>query len=299
MLALGLEHCDRVTVLRGGKLIGSRDVKDVTADSLAEDIVGHALAEVPAKAPVPQDPLLEVHNLTVRGDRGHNAVKGANLLVNKGELLGLAGVDGNGQRELFQALMGVVTPSDGSILLSGEEIQKRPTSYRLSAGVRLIPEDRHDEGVIEDWSLADNAALGFQRFPGYSGGMKFNRTHGADEAAKMASRFDTKCTGVNQEIGSLSGGNQQRFVAARALSENPKLILAFQPTRGLDIDATLSVYRGIREECQKGAGAIVVSFDLDELLTFCDRIVVIEHGTLTEPTTQERAEIGRLMVGAS
>jgi simple sugar transport system ATP-binding protein len=151
---------------------------------------------------------------------------------------------------------------------------------------------------VEEWSLELNAALGLQRFdPFASGGMVRSEAR-SKAAAAIADRFRTKHGGLGMPMTSLSGGNQQRFVAGRALFLTPRLILAFQPARGLDIDATRNVYEGIYEECKKGAGALVVSFDLDELLQFCDRIVVLNLGAMSVPIGKNRAEIGRLMVGA-
>lgn len=292
------EYCQEVTVLRGGKLITHREVSSVQSSELAELIVGHALTEFPARELPPSETVAAVQNLTVLGDRGDQAVKSVSFQLRQGELVGLAGVDGNGQRELIQALVGVRGAESGHVTLDGGDLLKLTTRERLAAGMRWIPEDRHHEAVIEDWSLAENAVLGFQRLETYRQGRGLDRKAMVAEAEKMIARFQTKCTGVQQPIGALSGGNQQRFVAARALAEQPRLILAFQPTRGLDIDATRAVYQGLREACEQGAAALIVSFDLDELLEFCDRIVVMNGGVLQAAQSKDRAEVGRLMVGA-
>ena len=292
-----MDYCQQVTVLRGGKLIAHKEVQKVNKAELAELIVGHALAEFASRELPPSEAVLSVQNFSVTGDRGDEAVKGASFQVGKGELVGLAGVDGNGQKELFHALLGTRT-FHGLANLKGEDLTGESTRERIEAGLRIIAEDRLDEAIVEDWSLADNAVLGFQRLPAFRSGAGINEAYKAERVQEYITRFNTKCTSAAQPIGSLSGGNQQRFVAARALGESPSLVLAFQPARGLDIDATRAVYQGLREVCANGAGALIVSFDLDELLEFCDRILVINGGVVSSPSAKDRTEIGQLMVGA-
>ncbi|HRF58959.1 MAG TPA: ABC transporter ATP-binding protein [Fimbriimonadaceae bacterium] len=301
-----LQHCSHVTVLRGGRnvahaAIGEHETPD--AAQLAAWIVGHEVPEVQIEAVAPGKPVLEIRSLRVRGDRGEEAVKGISLRLHEGEVVGLAGVDGNGQRELFQALIGVGTVLEGSVLLDGRDVTRDGPVERLRQGVRLIPEDRHEEGVVEDWSLELNAALGLQRLEPLRSGLWVDVGERRALAGAIAERFRTKHGGLGLPMRSLSGGNQQRFVAARALALKPRVILAFQPTRGLDIEGTLAVYAALRETCRReGVCAIVVSFDLDELLEQCDRVVAINGGALFEPKPGEerdRAAIGRLMVGAA
>lgn len=296
-----MEYCDTATVLRGGKGVGSVPVAQTDSKSLAEMIVGHTLSDLVPPVPLNLErPVLDIKGLTVLGDRKNEAVVGALLRVGEGEIVGLAGVDGNGQRELFEAIMGVRRIEAGSVTLGSDDVTCLPTSARLEKGVRLIPEDRHEEGVVEDWSLELNAALGLQRIAPLAKGAGVNTLERKRQTQDVIERFDTKAAGPGAPMASLSGGNQQRFVAARALSLKPRLLLAFQPARGLDIDATRAVYSGIREACKKGAGAIVVSFDLDELLDHCDRIVVMNLGRLLElpaGSERDRSAIGELMVG--
>ncbi|MBS1728982.1 MAG: ATP-binding cassette domain-containing protein [Armatimonadetes bacterium] len=293
------DHCRRVTVLRGGKKIADHEVADVTPERLAQEIVGGEVIERPEpKASTKNNVRLHIDQLSVKGSKGQIAVKEVSLKVKAGQLVGIAGVDGNGQRELFQALIGVVKPVSGNFTFDGNQWDSEPSQTRIAEGLRIIPEDRHDEGVVEDWSLYENSALGLQRLP------EFRRLTRAmrEEAVVMAEMFNTKHGKLSDAMGSLSGGNQQRFVAGRALRISPQMILAFQPARGLDLNSTTKVYQEIRRACDQGACAIVVSFDLDELLDFCDRIVVMCHGHLSEPMTHEardRNAIGRLMVGAA
>ena len=293
------EHCKRVTVVRGGLHIADHDVRDVTATQLAEEIVGGSVIERPTPISNAQPSTsLRVQDLQAKGDKGQIAVKNISFELKKGQLVGIAGVDGNGQRELFHAIIGFAKPVAGSIKLGEKDWTQTSIAERIFDGLRVIPEDRHHEGVVEDWSLFENASLGLQRLPEFS-----NIAAGQQELAPtMAEKFSTKHGGLNQPMSSLSGGNQQRFVAGRALQLAPDLVLAFQPARGLDLNSTTKVYQEIRRRCDEGATAIIVSFDLDELLDFCDRILVMNHGEMFEPKPEEardRTAIGRLMVGAA
>ncbi len=296
-----LEYCSRVTVLRGGKRVDEKLVSETNGGELAKLIVGGDLIQrEPATERPPGASVLKVSQLTVRGDRGNETLKSVNLEAREGEVVGIAGVDGSGQRELIQAIYGLIEPSAGAIELSGQPAQAGVPS-RIERGVRIIPEDRHEEGVVEEWSLDENAALGLQRLAPFAKGSAVDPSARHTEAESIAQRFNTKHGGLNMPMASLSGGNQQRFIAARALCVRPKLILAFQPARGLDLNATQNVYKGIREACDAGAAAIIVSFDLDELLEHCDRIVAMNNGKLSVPSRGEekdRNAIGRLMVGA-
>lgn len=330
-----LENCQQVTVLRGGRNVVSADVKDTNGPMLAEWIVGQSMHGAPDRRPPASDEIvLEAIGLSAKGDRGNLALKSVGFKVRKGEILGIAGVDGSGQRELFRALLGLVKPVQGKLLYRGRNLIPATVADRLRQGFRIIVEDRHEEGVIDDWPLIENAALGLHWLPQMTrktavcaryAFMRFALAvrHGKQakqlavpylrqtgwidfaarrrEAQRIADRFDTRHGGLHQPMSSLSGGNQQRFVAGRALSNDPQLILAFQPSRGLDISASQKLYQTIREECGKGASAIVVSFDLDELMENCDRIVAMCNGRMAEPPkdkARDRNAIGRLMVGA-
>jgi len=294
-------HCENVTVLRAGKKVAECAVSETSPAQLAEWIVGKRLEPVaPHHANLGSD-AVRVSNLAVKGDRGNDALKNASFAIREGEVVGIAGVDGSGQRELFRALVGTVKPASGSIRLGESEVSSESPADRIQAGLRLIPEDRHEEGVIEEWSLEENAALGLQRLAPFARGGAIDSRGRAEEAEKIAQRFQTKFGDLKDPVASLSGGNQQRFVSARALENQPKVILAFQPARGLDLAATQNVYEGIRAECDRGAAALVVSYDLDELLEHCDRIVVLNRGEMFfPPEGQERDPdvIGRLMVAA-
>lgn len=295
-----LLHCAEVTVLRGGKLIEAKPVTQTNADELTELIVGRPVHIPAPEDPNPGDTSLTLNAITVKGERGDDAIKNLSLTLRAGELIGIAGVDGNGQRELFQAILGVRPLAAGTISLGGKDISREPLRDRLQDGLTLIPEDRLHEGVIESWSITENAILGRQWE--YAPKGTLNYTQAGENVLTLLKRFATKYGSTQQPIGTLSGGNQQRFVAARALSGNPKLILAFQPARGLDLAGIADVYAALRDECARGACGLVVSFDLDELLAHCHRVVALCHGELGTPRPgfeRDRNEIGRLMVGVT
>lgn len=294
-----MTYCSRVTVLRGGKRVAEKAVADTSPGELAKLIVGGDL--IPRETGAhrfPGDPGLVVEGLFSLNYK----LKGVSLTARKGEIVGIAGVDGSGQRELFHAVVGTERPERGKVHLDGHELSDLSTADRIRAGLRIIPEDRHAEGVIEEWSLEDNALLGLQRMPNLTTKGRIDGPRRRQWAERVAAKFKTRHGGLNLPMASLSGGNQQRFVAARALEMDPKLILAFQPARGLDLGGTANVYQAIRERVEADAAALVVSFDLDELLEHCDRIVVMNNGKLYAPPAgfeKDRDTIGQLMVGAN
>lgn len=292
-----LDHCENVTVLRGGRKVADKKVSDTNADELAQLIVGHAVQLDQIVGREPGAVVLDVENLVVKGAKRQNVLDGASLKLAEGEVLGIAGVDGNGQRELFHAIVGTTPTSAGRVLLCGMDVTKASARARIELGVRLIPEDRHEEALIGEWTLVENAALGLQRLPPLADGAFVDLGAREDFALTVSDKFNTKHTGLHTPLSSLSGGNQQRFVAGRALALGTRVLLAFQPTRGLDIDGTAQVYRAIRTQAQNGAAALIVSFDLDELIDHCDRVVVMHAGRVFEPGSKNRQEIGRLMVG--
>lgn len=302
-----LDHCESVTVLRGGRFVTTKAVSNTDARELASLIVGETLDETASRQATrsktedrPQ--VLSVTELDVKNPDGVALLKQASLTVGPGEIVGIAGVDGSGQRELIGAILGTQKTASGSIIMQGEALGRKNVAKRLAAGMRIIPEDRHSQAVVGSWSLEENSGLGLQREPFLRTGGWVNRAARLVWSEKVAQRFSTRHGGLNLPLDSLSGGNQQRFVAARAIESNPRLLLCFQPARGLDLKATAAVYGGVRAACEAGAGALVVSFDLDELLEHCDRILVMNGGQVLEPPKgkeRDRETIGRLMVGAN
>lgn len=297
-----LNYCDHVSVLRAGKLVAERSVAQTNGVELAELIVGEpVMSSAPRVQHEAPQASFVARNLSVKGYRGDLAVKDVNFSIGRGEIVGIAGVDGSGQRELFSALVGALPLESGTIEWEGERIDQRSTRDRIRSGFRWVPEDRLEEGVIATWSLVENGIFGLQRLDSFQNGGILNRSQVELQAADCARRFSTKFGSLKDSIGSLSGGNQQRFVLGRAFSNDPRLFLLFQPSRGLDIQAIQRMYNSLRAECEKGASVLIVSFFLDELLEHVDRVLVMRNGSMFEPPAGsglDRSEIGKLMVGA-
>lgn len=296
-----MQNCKRALVMRGGKKVADVEVAGASTDELARWIVGEQLDPQPITAPPIGPVSFAFDQVTVRGERGNIAAENCSLEVGAGELVGIAGVDGSGQRELVRAIFGLA-PYSGSVKVGGVSVDRLSPAGRLALGLRLIPEDRREEGVILDWPLQDNAILGMQRSQELTRGPLLERNKEKAIASTVLERFRTKAESVRAPMASLSGGNQQRFVAGRALFGSPKVLVAFQPTRGLDIRGSREVFDSIREECGKGMAALIISYDLDELLDNCNRIVVMFAGRLSFPppeVARDRRAIGRLMVGLS
>lgn len=295
-----MDHCSEVTVLRQGKLIDFRPVSEVTTAQIAEMIVGHGLEPAKITPPTKGASVLSLKQVSLKDERKSLALKEVSLDLRAGEMVGIAGVDGSGQKELFQAILGLRPLADGAIQILGAPAPAT-TRERLALGMRAVPEDRLEEGVIPSWSLELNGVLGLQRRSEVSQGPWVNREARRSWAEAAAKLFSTRHGGLDLPMSSLSGGNQQRFAAGRAMSPGGKIHLAFQPARGLDIDGTAQIYQELRRQCrEEGAAALVVSFDLDELIDQCDRILVMFRGRLSGPPAgleRDRQAIGRLMVG--
>ena len=245
---------------------------------------------------------LVVRNLFVASDRGGWGVQGLNLTVQAGEIVGIAGVDGSGQLELMEALAGLRPIAQGEILLLGQPMHRWSTARRIQAGVRYLFDDRFRRMMAPQWSVLENAILGAQRDPELQtlGWLKPRAIR--QRAEQLIERFQVKVPALRAPILQLSGGNQQRLVIARALYGKPRLLIAYAPTRGLDIRGAQATYAAIRDACQHGMGALVIAFDLDELMEHCDRIAVLFKGTIVQEFAREafsREAIGAAMVGAT
>lgn len=297
-LADVLAHCRQVTVLRAGIVVADRPVQGQTAEELSRLIIGGETPPPVVRSASIGSTILSLSNVTTPGER----LKSAILQVHEGEILGVAGVDGSGQRELVRVILRLERLTSGVVTFLGQDLSQVSTRERIRRGMRLIAEDRQEEAVISEWSLEDNATLGLQRLPELTRGYMLDKLGRARLAEAVADRFSTRHGGLQEPIATLSGGNQQRFVAARSMAFAPKLIVAFQPARGLDVLGTEAVYRGLREACDHGAGCLVISFDLDELLVHCDRIVTLFAGRAVNPAPGkelDRDTIGLQMVGAA
>jgi simple sugar transport system ATP-binding protein len=229
-------------------------------------------------------------------------VQGLNLTVQAGAIVGIAGVDGSGQLELMEALAGLRPVAQGEILLLGQPMHRWSTARRIQAGVRFLFDDRFRRMMAPQWSVLENAILGAQRDPELQtlGWLKPRAIR--QRAEQLIARFQVKAPALRAPILQLSGGNQQRLVIARALYGKPRLLIAYAPTRGLDIRGAEATYAAIRDACQQGMAALVIAFDLDELMEHCDRIAVLFKGTIVQEFAREafsREAIGAAMVGAT
>jgi ABC-type uncharacterized transport system ATPase subunit len=298
-----LEIADRISVLRRGKKVATIERAGATESGLAELMVGRAvLLDVARGAAHPGAEMLSVQGLWVRDDRGLDAVRGLSLSVRAGEIVGIAGVDGNGQSELIQALTGMRTPHEGHVELAGADLTKANPRETSRGGMGHIPEDRQRHGLVLDFSLAENTALHDY------GEEPMSRHHWLDRAAMTARAaewlqlFDVRGGGPETLARALSGGNQQKVVLAREIQSDPKVLIAAQPTRGLDVGAIEYVHRRLVEARDAGCAVLLVSFELDEVLDLADRILVMYGGQVVleraSGTTDER-ELGLAMTGGA
>ncbi|MCD4687694.1 MAG: ABC transporter ATP-binding protein [Anaerolineae bacterium] len=295
--------CDRATVLRGGRVVGSVTVSDTEPETIAAMMVGRSVEAVrraAAEVPTDAEPSLQVRDLHVRDDRGLPAVRGMTFEVRVGEIVGLAGVEGNGQRELIEALVGLRNPTEGAINLRYDEITTWSHRRRRALGMAIIPEDRTHEGLSPDSTLMDNlTATRYHEAPLSVGGvLRVGRMR--DAAQRAIDAFDIRVRGPQVRVRTLSGGNAQKVVLARELAETPAVLIAAQPTRGLDVGATQFVHSELLRLRAAGTGILLVSADLDELLALADRLVVVFEGQLVgqlgaDDATRER--LGLLMAG--
>jgi ABC-type uncharacterized transport system ATPase subunit len=295
-----LEVAERITVLRRGKTIETVPRAGATEEGLARLMVGREVLLRVDKPPAePKETLLEVDDLHVLDERGLETVRGVSFEVHGGEIVGLAGVDGNGQSELIDAITGLRKAQSGRILVAGKEVTSAAARECLDAGVGHIPEDRQIRGLVLDFSLAENLALhDYRHEPDSRWGWLFPRRMVA-RAKKLLMEFDVRGGGPQTLAASLSGGNQQKVVVAREVARNPRVLVAAQPTRGLDVGAIEFVHRRLVEERDENRAILLVSFELEEILSLSDRILVIYEGEIVaefSPDVSEE-EIGIAMIG--
>ena len=295
-----LEIADRISVLRRGKLIETIPREGATEAGLARSMVGReVLLRVEKKPAQPGDRLLQVEDLVVRDDRGLEAVRGVTFEVRTGEIVGVAGVDGNGQSELIDALTGLRRPASGRIVIAGHDLSHATAREALDAGMGHIPEDRHRRGLVLDFNLAENLVLhDYGREPfSYLGWV--NPRRWLRWARGLLSEFDVRGGGPTTRGGSLSGGNQQKVVIAREVSRDPSVLIAAQPTRGLDVGAIEFVHRRLVEQRDAGKAVLLVSLELEEIVSLSDRILVLYEGRIVAefPPDVSEEELGFAMVG--
>jgi simple sugar transport system ATP-binding protein len=295
-----MQVSDRVTVLRDGKVVATVNTKETNPRELARMMVGRdVLMELPRKTAQPGDCALEVSGLSVMNERGLITVKNVSLTVHTGEIVGIAGVSGNGQTELALALSGLLSPLEGEIKLCGKPI-KTASHMLTKGGMAHIPEDRIKMGIILPFSVAENLIVHEYCDEPYchSGFLSFRRI--ADHAQQLVDKFDIRTSDVDNEIEHLSGGNQQKLVVARELDRKPLFLLVNQPTRGIDVGATEFVLQQILNQRDAGTGVLLISTELEELFAVADRILVMYEGQIVGEMPADRSrieELGLMMAG--
>ncbi|HEX8005723.1 MAG TPA: ABC transporter ATP-binding protein, partial [Trebonia sp.] len=292
---------DKITVLRRGKVVGER-MPPATEDDLAALMVGRNVQLRVSKAPAkPGDVVLDVSELTVTGADGRTWVNGMSFQVRAGEILGIAGVQGNGQTELCEALMGLRPTAAGTVRLNGRNLTHAAPRARLRAGFAYIPEDRREDGLIGSFSVAENLILDtYDRTP-FASRLNLKLPAIAANAAERIEEFDVRTGSPATPAGTLSGGNQQKVILARELGREHKVLIASQPTRGLDVGSIEFVHRRIVTQRDHGVAVLIVSSELDEIYALADRIAVMYEGKITgfrDPDVPA-AELGRLMAGGA
>lgn len=293
---------DRVTVLRQGKSVGTRATEGATNASLAELMVGRSVVLRVDKDPAdPAEVVLAVRDLKVRDDRRHMVVEGAEFEVRAGEIVGIAGVEGNGQRELVEAITGIRPIAGGDVSILGSPVKARPRAVR-ELGVAYVPEDREKDGLVGGYSIADNMVLTrYHESPFANRGLRnFDQVNAA--ATKLVEQFDVRTPSIETPVKSLSGGNKQKVIVARELSEDNPLVVASQPTRGVDVGSIEFIHNQLVAARDRGAAVLLVSAELDEIFGLSDRIAVIYEGrivAMVDPETTTREQVGVFMAGGT
>jgi simple sugar transport system ATP-binding protein len=295
-----LEIADRITTVRRGVVVDTVPAAGATEEGLARMMVGRdVLLRVEKRPASPAGPLLQVERLTVVDDRGLEAVRDVAFEVRAGEIVGLAGVDANGQSELIDAIAGLRTVKAGRIVVDGHDLTHAQAREALDAGVGHIPEDRHRRGLVLPFSLTENLALHAYRHPPNSRLGFLSPRRMVARARKLLQEFDVRGGTPSTPAYALSGGNQQKVVLAREIDGDPKVLIAAQPTRGLDVGAIEFVHRRLVEQRDSGRAVLLVSLELDEILSLSDRILVIFEGRIVGefPPTATEEELGFAMTG--
>ena len=292
---------DRVTVIRRGKSIETVEIAGATNQDLAEMMVGRSVSFTTEKnPPQPKEVILSIKDLVVNENRGIPAVKNLSLDVRAGEIVGIAGIDGNGQSELIQAITGLRRVKSGTINIKGKDVVGLPPRKITEMKVSHVPEDRHRDGLVLDLTISENIALQtYYKEPLSKNGI-LNYTNIHNYARKLMEEFDVRAANDYVPASALSGGNQQKAIIAREVDRDPDLLIVSQPTRGLDVGAIEYVHKRLIGERDKGKAVLVVSFELDEILNLSDRIAVIHDGKIqgiVTPAETNKQELGILMAG--
>ncbi|MEQ8153319.1 MAG: ABC transporter ATP-binding protein [Clostridiaceae bacterium] len=296
------ESSDICTIIRRGKYIDTVDVKEVSKEDLATMMVGHEVNLVVSKTvPKPKDIVFEIENLTVKDERKLDAVKNLSIKVRKGEIVGIAGIDGNGQKELVEAITGLTKSESGTIKINGQEIQNTTPHNVINNKISTIHEDRQKRGLVLDFTVAENMVIEKYKSKQYCKRGFLDKNKIIEYTKKLIKQYDVRPENCeSQPVRGLSGGNQQKVIIAREIANDPDLLIAVQPTRGMDVGAIEYVHKTLISERDKGKGILLISLELDEIMNVSDTIAVIYDGTIVETFKQGEVDentIGLLMAG--
>ena len=297
-----LSVADEITVIRGGTTVTTVNPSDVTARQLAELMVGSELPSPETRESTVTDvEVLDVAGLSLANDTGRLVLDGIDLTIHQGEVLGIAGVEGNGQAELVETIMGMHTPAAGTVRLGDEDITAWSTRRRREAGIGYIPEDRSRHGLLLDAPLWENRILGHQTQKPNAKGILVDRKGAKADTRRIVEEYDVRTPSIDVMANALSGGNQQKLIVGREMSGEPRLLIAAHPTRGVDVGAQAAIWDEIRRARAAGLGVLLISADLDELIGLSDRIKVLLRGRLVadaDPQTVTPEQLGSAMTGA-
>ncbi|MDC0701568.1 MULTISPECIES: ABC transporter ATP-binding protein [Priestia] len=295
--------CDRCTIIRKGVGVGTVNVQETNPDELAALMVGREVHfKTEKKTATPKEAVLTIKELVVEDSRGVEAVSSLNLSVRAGEIVGIAGVDGNGQTELIEAITGLRKIKSGSITLKNQELSTLSTRKITESGIGHIPQDRHKHGLVLDYTIGENIGLQtyYQKPMSKSGILNYKEMY--KKAKELIAEYDVRTPSEFTQARSLSGGNQQKAIIAREVDRSPELLIAAQPTRGLDVGAIEFIHKKLIEERDKGRAVLLVSLELDEVINLSDRIAVIYEGEIVDivdPKETNEQELGLLMAGGT
>ena len=298
-----LDIADRISVIRRGRIVGEGTPRELTRPQLAEMMVGRPVSFEVEKEPFTPGPVrLETRDLTVARDSGEIALDGLNLSVHGGEIVGIAGVQGNGQSALIEALAGVRPAMKGNVIFDGQDITRLTARARHRLGIAHIPEDRQAAGLIANFTVAENMVLDQYYATPFAKGPQVDWTRVNQISAKLVHDFDIRTPSVFAQAGHLSGGNQQKLIVARELARDTKCVIAGQPTRGLDVGSIEYIHKRLIAARDEGDGVLLVSAELDEILALSDRILVMFKGRIVAEytaDTADKAQIGLAMAGVA
>jgi simple sugar transport system ATP-binding protein len=297
-----IQVADDITVIRRGRTVGTANPRSITTRQLAEMMVGSELPSPETRSDtVSEQTVLSVRGLTVTDDGGRKVLDDISFDIHAGEIYGIAGVEGNGQSELVEALMGIRPISTGTVLLKDRDITAASTRSRRVAGISYIPEDRHRQGLLLEATLWENRVLGHSDTPPNIKGPLINRVGARRDTERIVADFDVRTPGIDVLAVALSGGNQQKLIVGRELSGDPVLLIASQPTRGVDVGAQAAIWEHVRRARAAGLAVLLISADLEELIGMSDSIQVILRGAFVataDPATVTAEDLGAAMTGA-